>query len=333
MTLRAAVVGMGSAGRRHLGNLLHLGVRDVTAVSEHNRLASLTIDGTDVAVAHDYEQVLADDGINVIVIANPTSFHLDYTARAIAANKHVYLEKPVAASAEGLAGLCDEADRRGRVVAVGTQNRFNARLDEMRARLATGDAGTLIGVRAMLGEHIADYHPGEDFRQSYTARSDLGGGVLLTQVHQIDYLNWLFGPFDTAFAVGGQRSTLEIDVEDCVSYMLRSKDGIGVQGHLDYLQRPKRVDLEVIGTTGRFEWDYFRHTLTYLPATANGVAETTATPFERNDMFVACMANFLSCVKNGGTPRAALRDGMAALRIIDAIRQSMTTGQAIGIET
>jgi len=328
--MRTAVIGIGSAGRRHIENLLALGITDIVAISEYNRLAELTIGGTAIQVAHNSEAAFAQD-VDIVVIANPTAMHLDLTQQAVKANKHIYLEKPAATSAKGLTELCQDINERDLICAIGTQNRFNPRLEEMRSRLKNGEAGTIYAVHAMLGEHIADYHPEEDYRQSYTARAALGGGVLLTQIHQIDYLNWLFGPFESVFAVGGKRSDLEIDVEDTSSYLLQAANGIAVQGHIDYLQRPKRISVEVLGTKGKFEWDYFENALSFTPVEAKADRETTNSVFDRNAMFLDCMRDFLDCIRNGTQPRANLSDGLTALRIVDAIKESMTTHQSVGL--
>ena len=322
-----AVVGTGSIGRRHLKNLLYIGERDIIAVSEHSGKSSIDIDGTVIQAVSDYDSVLGAD-VTAIVIGNPTSLHLDYLRRALMAGKHVYLEKPAALSASGLTDLITQAEVQHLVVAMGTMYRFNERLEKLRERVQAGDCGTVLSVESQIGEHIADYHSEEDYRLSYTARKDLGGGVLLTQIHQVDWLNWIFGPFETAFAVGGHRSDLEIDVEDTVSFLLESHTKLPAYGHLDYLQRPKAANMRVTGTGGRLEWDLFGHGLSFTPARADGKPSVEKSPYDRNAMFMASMRDFLSCIKYGGRPRASLEDGRTALCIVDAIRQSMMTGKS-----
>jgi predicted dehydrogenase len=325
--MKIAVVGIGSVGRRHVENLLRLGVTDILAVSEHNRRDSLTIDGTPVAVCHEFGTALAAEP-DAVVIANPTSLHLDYLSRAVAAGRHIYLEKPASISAAGLDQVEREASRRGLVIAMGTMYRFNARLESLRARVRRGDVGRVLCAETVIGEHIADYHPGEDYRPSYTARATLGGGVLLTQIHQIDWLNWVLGPFETVFAAGGKVSELEIDVEDTATYLLRAGDGTPAYGHLDYLQRPKRAGMVVTGTAGRLEWDLFAHSLTYMAAANDSKAELEQSAYDRNAMFVAAMNDFLTSVRQGGEPRATLADGRRALAVVDAIKASMRSGRA-----
>ena len=325
--MKVAVVGTGSAGRRHLANLLAAGVRDIIAVSEHGRRESLEVEGTPITVRHDLGGVLSH--IDAVVIANATSYHLDSLRLAVAASRHVYIEKPAATGAAGIAEIAREASKRKLVVAVGTQFRFNDRLQDLADLLACGELGEILSVRAQMGEHVADYHPGEDYRQSYTVRAELGGGVLLTQIHQVDYLYWLFGPFERVFAVGRTTSLLGIDVEDTVDYLLAARSGAAVNGHLDYLLRPKTVGLEVWGTKGRSAWDYFANTLIVQPASNDAPPRTISSAFDRNAMFKRCLTDFLERVRDGGRPRADLGDALASLAIVDAIKTSMTSGRAV----
>jgi predicted dehydrogenase len=155
--------------------------------------------------------------------------------------------------------------------------------------------------------------------------------VLLTQIHQIDYLHWTFGPFDRVFAVGGHVSDLDIDVEDCVSYLLRSTSGIPVRAHLDYLQRPKRAGVTVTGTAGRLAWDYHRNSLSFTPPELDATTHVDSRPFDRNQMFTDLLADFLDAVRCRRAPRTTLADAARVLAVVDAIKTSMATGEASAV--
>ncbi|NKB20032.1 MAG: hypothetical protein GKS01_05740 [Alphaproteobacteria bacterium] len=319
--MRIAIIGTGSIGRRHIGNLLKLGVQDIVAVSEHNRRSDLKIDGSDIAISHDFNTTL-EEGVDAVFICNPTSMHLSYVKTALRAGVHIFLEKPAATSANGVEEMVQLANDHNTIIAVGHQYRFNKMLNAFRSKVDDGLLGSLLSVEGNLGEHIADYHPEEDYRQSYAARADLGGGVLLTQIHQIDYLNWIFGPFDSVYAIGGKCSALNIDVEASVSYLLRTHSCVPVFGHLDYLQRPKRVTLSATGDKGRLDWDYFANRLTFTPASLDATPVIEETIFDRNAMFLDLTQDFLTAITTGGLPRSTLRDGLTALQIVDAIKTS-----------
>src|SRR5207244_2290389 len=111
-----------------------------------------------------------------------------------------YVEKPLAASSEGLASIVQKVRERNLVIAVGYQLRFNEGLHRLKAQLAEGAIGPLLHAHVDMGEYLPSYHPDEDYRTSYAARRELGGGVLATQVHDINYLHWLLGVFHQVYA-------------------------------------------------------------------------------------------------------------------------------------
>jgi predicted dehydrogenase len=327
---KVAVVGTGSAGRRHLTNLAReVGCEQLVAVSEHGRRAELIVDGEPIEVVHDYAAALG--AVDAVVIANPTSHHLGHSRRAIDAGCHVLCEKPLAMTSSGVSELVEAGARAGVVVAVGCQFRFHRLLLELRHQLGGGALGSVLDVDATQGEHLADYHPDEDYRRSYAARSELGGGVLLTQIHQIDILHWLFGPFERVFATGGHRTGLELDVEDTVTYLLEASGGAAVRGHIDYIGRPKRMELTVTGTRGRLRWDYYANELRGEGPLADARAAPEPEPFDRNQLFVDLIRDFLGAIDDGRAARTSGRDGLDVLRLVDAMKRSMQEGRSVEI--
>jgi predicted dehydrogenase len=329
--MRVAVVGTGSIGRRHLGTLLSLGGTDLVAVSEHSRRAGLVVSGVEVPVRHRLDDVL--DDVDLVVVATPTAHHRDQAAAAVDAGCHVLVEKPVGVSSAGLDAVADAAERKGLVAAAAHQFRFEPGLLRLRDMVRAGTLGSVLTVEGHQGEHLADYHPDEDYRTGYAARRDLGGGVLRTQVHHLDHLEWIFGPLDRVYAVGGHRTDLEIDVEDTVTCLFRSADGTPVQGHLDYRQRPKVVSLVVVGTEARATWDHYGGRVVVAPTAPGAEPAVHTWPYDRDAMFTAQMDDVLTAIRTGGTPRTPLRDGIRAVRLVEAIERSLTSDDAVDVES
>jgi predicted dehydrogenase len=324
---RVAVVGTGSIGRRHLEVLLQLGCGSLVAVSEQRRLDRLEIAGTPISVSDRLDDVI--DDIDAVVVASTTSLHLGHLRSAIEAGRHVLVEKPVATQSDGLDALVDDARSRGLVAAAGHQFRYEPGLVTIRDMVHRGALGVLLAVEAHQGEHLADYHPDEDYRVGYAARRDLGGGVLRTQIHHIDVLEWIFGPLERVYACGGHVTDLEVDVEDSASYLFRSAGGTPVYGHVDYRQRPRIVTLRVIGTDGILHWDHYGARLTHTPSGADAI--TTTWPYDRQAMFVRQMADFLDAIVSGAPLRATLQEGVRAVRLVEAIERSYSTDRSVAI--
>jgi len=327
--IRVLVVDLASAGMRHVENLLSLGVRDVTACSEWRKLKQLAVGGREVEVVNDYLQAL-DRNPDAVFIANPTSFQVAYLEKAVERGCHVYVEKPLAAaSSAGHAAILRRILERKSVVAVGHQLRFNECLRRLKSQLSNGVIGRILHVHVDMGEFLPDYHPDEDYRVGYAARAELGGGVLSTQIHDINYLHWLLGPFQRVYAVGGKISELEIDVEDSVSFLMKA-NGCPVTVHMDYLQRCRERLVIVTGELGTLNWNYYLNTLTL----SNGLGQTETGPggsLVRNEMFLAAVSDFLTCIQTQASPTTDFREAVMDLTVVDAIRDSFSSDKAVTV--
>ncbi|HVM67010.1 MAG TPA: Gfo/Idh/MocA family oxidoreductase [Acidimicrobiales bacterium] len=335
MTTRALVVGLGSIGQRHARNLRALLGSDlVLSALRSSRRDRIVTDGLeggpgdperdcDGGVFTDLQRALAERP-DIVLVCNPTRFHIEVARAAVDAGADVFLEKPVSDTLDGVAALAAAARSRGAVVAVGCQLRFHPALQRLHAVLDSGALGTLVMAHVEEGEYLPGWHPYEDYRTSYAARRDLGGGVVLTQVHELDYVHWLWGFPRRVFAVGGRLSNLDIDVEDTASMLLEHRAGgrpFPVHVHLDYLQRPPRRRCRVVGTDGSAEVDLLAATFTHSGTTESFPA------FDRGQLFVDEMRAFLGAVADRRAPVVGLSHAIGTLQVALAARRSLVSGQ------
>jgi predicted dehydrogenase len=228
--------------------------------------------------------------------------------------------------------------QRGLVAMIGCQFRFHPLLVRLQQVLASGELGTVLGARAEWGEYLPDWHPWEDHRQSYSARADLGGGVVLTLIHPLDYLYWLFGPVSRTHASTGRIAALETPAgEDWAEVTLEFASGVIGQIHLDYWQRPAVHRLTVWGDRGRADLNFEAGTLRWelgKRAEGRGVSEAgvrfgkVSEGFERNSLFLDEMRHFLDCIAKRREPAVPLADGIAVLKLALAAKQSAREGRS-----
>jgi len=224
---------------------------------------------------------------------------------------------------------CTVRDR-GLVAVVGCQLRFHPLLRRVHALLREHAIGRVVAARIAVGEYLPAWHPYEDYRTSYAARRDLGGGVILTLIHELDYAFWLFGAPRKLFAIGGHLSDLEIDVEDTASILMDcgSDDrALPVHVQMDFLQRPPTRSCEITGSAGRLALDLVGATLRRHDANGELVEELSATDFERNRLFLDELTHFLACVRGTEQPLVPLADGVTALRVALAARHAIGSGR------
>ncbi|MCH7480584.1 MAG: Gfo/Idh/MocA family oxidoreductase [Chloroflexi bacterium] len=319
--MKFLIAGLGSIGRRHLNNLLALGERDILLYRTHkgalpdDELAGFHTE-LDLTTALEHKP-------DAVIVSNPTAHHLDVAIPAAQAGCHLLIEKPISHNWERVDELRAAVAKGGGRVLVGFQFRFHPGLKKVAELLMDNAIGRPVSVRAHWGEYLPDWHPWEDYRQSYSARADMGGGVILTLCHPLDYLRWLLGDVASLWASTAKSGELELDVEDVAEIGLQFTNGVIGSLHLDYLQRPPAHNLEIIGSRGTLRWDN-ADGVTNLYRVSAGDWESFSPPkdFDRNHLFLSEMRHFLEIVRGEDNLACTLDDGIKALRLALAALQS-----------
>jgi len=333
------VLGLGGIGQRHVRNLRRL-------LGDEVEFTAYRVRG-DAAVLTDTLHVESSEGVeekyrirtvpsveagveerpDVVLVCNPSSLHVVAATAAARAGCHLFIEKPLGDRRDGVETLIEIVDSKETVALVGYQWRFHPLLARVSQLLAESSIGKILTVRAESGDYLPGWHPYEDYRRMYAARRDQGGGVILSQIHEMDYLYWLFGRPSRVMAMGGRRSSLDIDVEDAAS-ILMDFGGLPVHAQLDYLQRPARRSLQIVGESGTILADLLAPRLQVF-MDGSVIEDATFEGFTRADMFLAEMQHFLRCVAGKDQPVVTLRDGYQSLIMALGARESLETGRVV----
>jgi predicted dehydrogenase len=312
------VIGCGSIGQRHLRNLRGLGISPLSAVDPDPGCADAARAAG--AVVHgDLEGALAARP-EVALVCTPPHLHLDAARAALAAEAHVFVEKPLAASLEGVDDVLALAAARGRLLAVGYNLRFHPAVQEVKRLLDGGAIGRPLMLRLEFGQYLPDWRPRRDYRAGYNARAAMGGGILLDASHEFDCARWLCGEIKGVTAMAGKLSDLDIDVEDAALVHLRFAGGVLGEVHLDSLQRAYTRGGKLVGTEGTLTWDFAEGVRVYRAA--HGAWDARPTVVDPNHMYVEEIRHFLTCVRTGADPAVSGQDGRRALEIALAARVS-----------
>ena len=344
--MKVLIIGLGAIGQRHLRNLSAL-LGDDLQVSAYRvrRLAHVVTEAMqvepgadveqkyDIKVFNDLDQAL-EAKPDLALICNPSSMHMSVALRATRAGCNLFLEKPLSHNLDGVEELIDEVEKRRLVGLVGYQLRYHPCIKRLKALVQGGSIGRIVAVRMEAGEYLPDWHPYEDYRQTYAARPDLGGGVVLTQIHEMDLIYGLFGLPERIFALGGHLTHLEIDVEDVSSILMECRaDGrlTPIHLHQDYIQRPPTRQYQVIGDSGKILVDLRAPSLTVYDRNGQLVEQTSFDDFKRNQLFLDQATHLLACCRGEQSPNVTIRDGAQSLRMALAAKESMATGRVIDL--
>lgn len=323
-------LGLGSIGARHVRNLYSLGERDFFAYRTGRAIAPVETE-CGVRRVPTLEAGLAENP-DAVFVTSPTSLHVPGATEALRAGCHVFIEKPLGHSMAGVAELERLAAGSGRVVFVGYQMRFHPILTAIHKILSAGELGRPIAAHLEVGQHLAEWHPGEDPRTSFASRRDLGGGVILTLSHELDYSLWLFGPVTRVWCLGGKTSDLVLDVEDTATMLVEFASGLAATIHLDYLQRPASRSFKVLGEGGKIEWDYFASQATVYASHPHTHRAISLPPgFERNTMYLDEVRHFLAVIRGEEENRIALPSAIATLELSLAALASLEANSPVAV--
>lgn len=335
--LRILIAGLGAIGQRHARNLRAIAGDRLELLAYRRRRLQHVV--TDRLERDDTRNVEIELGLTVfddldaalaarphaVFVCTPSSGHMEIALRAARAKCHLFIEKPISHSLEGIEELRETVAAQQLVALVGCQWRYHPAVRWLREVLQAQALGPLVRAEIDYGEYLPDWHPYEDYRTSYAARAELGGGVVLTQIHDYDLAWWLFGAPRTVSASGGQLSDLAIDVEDTVDAQLEG-GAVPVTIRQSFASRPPRRTIGVDGENGSVTVDLLNGRVSSNPRLA---AAGAFADYQRNGMFVEEARHFLACLAGDERPAVPLDDGIAVLRVALAVRESMRGGRTV----
>lgn len=296
--MRALVVGQGSIGQRHRRLLDELGL-SVDVVSGHAAGAFAAIGEVPALASIDYA-----------VLANPTAQHEASVRELVAAGfrGRLLIEKPVLAQEGSLPDL--SACRR---VAIG----YNLRTHPVIRALAGEMAGRVaVAIRMHVGQHLADWRPGRDYRDTSSAKISQGGGALRDLSHELDLLLHLFGPWRRLVAAAPARQMLDIETDECWSIIVDLASGALLTLTLNYHDRPAERRYVVTTQTGTLVADLIGGTLETAQGRQHFSVARDQTYSDMHRMMLEDRADTLT----------TLGQAMQVLHLIQAIEQSAATG-------
>lgn len=324
---RVLVMGCGSIGTRHLRNLKALGVPELIAYDVDRVRAER------VGLEHGVRSAWnLDDlkSVDAAFICTSTRLHLTAAAQALDLGAHLFIEKPISDTLEGIDELLERAHTLKRKIMVGFNLRNHPCLKRVKTLLNESQIGRVAGARLQFGQYLPDWHPWEDYRRGYSANKRLGGGVILDRVHEIDYIRWLLGDFNAVTCLAGKLSGLEIDTEDYAEILLRCDRGPIVEIHLDYIQRVYSSSCQIVGEGGTIFWDYMARSVRCFSAESGEWREwPEPRGFDINQTYLEEAQTFFDVLSGRQTAPVDGEDGRRILQIALAAKQSAEEGTTI----
>lgn len=295
---KVCFVGIGSIAKRHIQNLNSICKEEhidltIDALRSINKPLPDEIDDLIDNIYMNYESM--PDDYDVIFITNPTDFHIETLIQVHDKSKNFFIEKPLT-SYKRLEDVFSVKYRKDSIYYVACPLRYTNVIQYLKKNI---DVSDVISVRSISSSYLPDWRPGIDYRDTYSARKDLGGGVSIDLIHEWDYIQYLFGKPDNIYYTSGKKSRLEIDCEDYAVYVAEYGDKI-IELHLDYFGRKTLREIMVFTGEDTIVGDLVNGRIIYLKA--NKVIDFSE---ERNDFQRRELRHFLKLInkeeQNGNT--------------------------------
>ncbi len=334
-------LGLGGFGRQHLAAWAAVPEARVVAVADQ-RPETLKEIGDRYGVSTQYaglDELLADPRVDAIDIVTPPEAHVEHALAAIAAGKHVFVEKPLAESTADAQRVVDAARAAGVRLQVGLVSRFGVPYGLIKDQLDAGAFGDLVTIRAK-----------RNIPQAWATHFQQAHPVYETAIHDLDLIVWYAGPRcltayaqhrrhlglrhpDTFMALLGFESGVLVEVESTWHVPAGAPTGImgawDVGGIID-------AELEVIGTRQTAKFSLADPGLTLWGSRTSFQPEIHLFPTLHGQTGGAIrdeLRHFVATVRSGQDSLVApAQDAVATLRIADAILRSAETGQVVRLE-
>jgi predicted dehydrogenase len=324
------VAGAGSIGRRHLGNLRKLGLTQLAACDPDSSRLEYVTSEFQTQCFSSFDEGLKSFQPAIVLVCTPPVLHVPQAMQALQAGADVFIEKPISDKIDGVTEIEEEAVRRNAIVQVGYNLRFNPGIQLLKRLISEDIAGRILWARAEVAQYLPEWRPWQDYRQSYTARRELGGGIILDASHEIDYMLWLLGAPRELTCMAGQVSELDVNVEDCATILIRFASGAQADIHMDFVQRNASRSCVLAGERATLQWYYARNEVSIIRPESE--TEVIKYDFEANQMYVAELEDFLSRVHDRKSTNQSLTESKLALEVSLAALQSASQRKWVSFE-
>lgn len=326
---RILIIGSGSIAKRHMRNLRsQFPDAGVVCVSSTGRsLESSEVPATEISAS--IEDALKRP-TDFAVVASPANLHLEHAVQILKKGIPVLVEKPLCLS------LADNPYRMllggGEKIGVGYNLRFLPSARIVKDLLDKKELGKITSAFAEVGQYLPDWRPGTDYKSGVSARKELGGGALLELSHELDYLQWILGPFTHVMGAVRNSGQLGIGVEDNVDAMLITEQSSVVHLHLDLLQRVPSRTFKAVGEKATLLWDLLRNEVSLLMPGGELRPIYSDPGYDRNAMYLDQMRAFSDFALSDGCFDSSFESAERVMSLVDAIRSSDSSRKWIAIE-
>lgn len=311
--LKVLVVGCGSIGKKHIKNLLTIEeIEKILVYTNTRHLLDEFKNNTRVQLVKSLENV----NVNFAIIANETYKHLETAIFLAEKGVNLFIEKPLSHNLEKVDILKELIKGKRLKVFVGYNLRFLSAIRYIKDQLFKKSIGDLYFAKIEAGQYLPYWRSNIDYRKSYSANKEKGGGVSLDLSHEIDYMRYLFGDPSSWKIIKTKVSKLEIDSEDIFEGLFKYENGFVCNVHTDYLQGDKKREIRIVGSKGVLICDFIKKNIRVIKDNSE-ININHEGMFDIDKTYIDELIHFIKSIKEDIEPDITLDDGIKTLSLLE----------------
>ena len=312
--MRFLIVGLGSIGERHLKNLFSIGESDIIGVEIDKNRKNYIRKEYKIDVFQNLEDAL-NQKPDACFICTPPVSHVPIALEAAKAGCNLFIEKPISHDInDDLTKLEEIIEKNNLICMVGYNQRFNKGILRLKEITKSNVFGNIAYIRAEVGQDLPSWRPWMDYRMSYTAKKEMGGGIILDASHEIDYTLWLID--DTIHSVKSyykKLSKLEVGAEDIAEVLIIFKNAYA-SIHMNMIERNYNRYCKIISDSGNWAIYNFKNRELVYSINGDNFKEVYK-DYNMNQTYLDEIKHFISCIKSKSTPVSNIKTAKKTLKV------------------
>lgn len=310
------LIGCGSIGKKHINNLLELEPRSKFYIMRYSNCHDEFTQKIRASIIKDFDEINCE--LDLVVVANSSAHHRASVQKIIEKNIPAYIEKPLVTTISDLAVIKEAIAKSNysKPTMMGCNLRFMPSIRALKEQIEKEKIGNICRAIFEVGQYLPEWRPTQDYRQSYSAHNELGGGVINDLVHELDLVRFLLGEFEVVSCQYQHLSHLELNAEDTAVIHLGRKKGPFVSVNLDYISRTPTRSIKIVGDEGTLIWDLFEKKLILRDQSSEHILSDTPDDFNTHNTYKIAMGQLISSIKNNQQTEQPIEEGIRSTELM-----------------
>jgi len=326
--MKFLVIGCGSIGSRHILNIKKILPKSEIYAYDENKIQRRKI--CKKFNVFEITKIPQDKSIfNLVLICTPPVSHISLAISSIKDGANVFIEKPLSSNFKEISKLRNIIKKNSSLVFVGYNFRFNSGVNIIKKNIIEKKLGKVLFASAYFGQYLPDWRPKQNYKKNYSYNKKLGGGIVFDSSHEIDYLCWILGnpiSVQSNFVSG---FSLKTDVEGLAEIILKFKNNILANIHLDFIRSEYKRSMELLCENGIINWSLKEKEVKIFDRNKK-LWKKIRINEDVNEMYVKEIKHVINCITNNKKSKIIdIENGISILNFSESIMKSGKSGKRV----